>query len=89
MALIKQNLVRILNGGCAVGGDVKSIYHLATNDADTVVEAVNYFNSRVGDLKVGDLILGSLDLDGVPEIKTYIVATNDGTVVTVTAMNIV
>lgn len=79
----------MLNPGGAIGtgfGSSKSIYHYATNDADTVVETDGYFDNIDGDpLILGDLIMASLDVDGTPEVKVYIVAVG-GSDVTITAM---
>jgi hypothetical protein len=90
MAYDAEGLVSVSVGG-AVGtapGNRKNIYHYATNDADTVVETDGYFDGILGDgLNVGDIIIASLDVDGTPEIKMYIV-TVGGADVTVAAMPI-
>lgn len=54
-----------------------------TNDADTVVEAANYFNTAADRLVVGDQIFASIDVDGTPEMKNYIVSAISAGVVTV------
>jgi len=81
--------LKLIAPGAALGsgaGSVKNIYHYATNAADTVVEADDYFDGAVGNgLSVGDLILASLDLDGTPEVKVYVVSVG-GADVTITAM---
>lgn len=83
MAYIAAGLKLVSTGG-AIGtgsGSSKSIYHYATNDADTVVEAGAYFDDIDGDpLKVGDIIIASLDVDGTPEVKIYIVSVGGGDV---------
>tara|TARA_B100000700_G_scaffold323297_1_gene426742 strand:- start:1313 stop:1594 length:282 start_codon:yes stop_codon:yes gene_type:complete len=90
MAYAAAGLVQIANGG-AIGtgeGSVKRIFHYATNDADTVVEADGYFDNT--DLNDGDLLVCSLDVDGTAEIKTYIVSVGTGDIdsndVTIVAM---
>lgn len=82
------------NSGGAVGsgaGSVKKLWHYATADADTVVEADGYFDTTA--LNLGDLVFASLGVGGVEEVKVYIVpvgtgnpASND---VTVTPMAVV
>lgn len=88
MAFAQSGLkLTCLGGAIGTGeGSVKNIYHYATNDADTVVEANGYFDGVTGDpLNVGDIIIASLDVDGTPEVKIYIVSVG-GADVTVTAM---
>jgi len=80
-----------LGGAIGVGeNSVKNIYHYATNDVDTVVEADAYFDNALIDdsLNIGDIILASLDVDGTPEVKIYIVSVG-GSDVTVVPMLIV
>jgi hypothetical protein len=83
--------LKMIAAGGAIGtgdGSVKAIYHYATNDTDTAVEADGYFDGAAGDpLNTGDLIFASLDVDGTPEGKQYIVGVG-GTDVTVTPMTI-
>lgn len=64
-------------------GSVRSVWAYITNDADTVVETSGYFNTAVDEMKVGDMILCSIDLDGTPEGKIYMVTANNGTAVTI------
>lgn len=88
MAYVADGLKLVSTGGAIGEGasSSKSIYHYATNDADTVVETDGYFDDINGDpLVVGDLIMASVDVDGTPEVKMYIVAVGGGDV-TVTAM---
>lgn len=93
MAYIADGLQQFNNGG-ALGsgaGSVATLWHYVTNDADTVVEANGYFDNTA--MKLGDLVFGSLDIDGTPEVKIYIVSVGTGNPdandVTVTAMPIV
>jgi hypothetical protein len=89
MAYAAAGLRRIGHGG-SIGngaGSTKSIWHYATNDADTVVEGSGYFNSAYQNFAEGDLIMASLDVDGTPEVKIYIVSSATGaTTVAITAM---
>lgn len=91
MAYLTAGL-KMLNPGGAIGageGSSKDIYHYATNDIDTVVQTDGYFDDIDGDpLVVGDLILASLDVDGTPEVKIYIV-TVGGSDVTIVPMAII
>lgn len=89
MAFENDGLQRTVYGGAlgAAGpGNVMSVWHYITNDADTVVEAGGYFDTTA--MLLGDLLFGALDVDGTPEAKVYIVSvgtgdpdTNDVTVV--------
>ncbi len=63
-----------------------SDWRLATNDTAAAVEAANFFNARAKDLVLGAFIYASLDLDGAPAGKIYMVTANTGTVVTVAAV---
>lgn len=78
MAFSEAGLKVIANGGAigAGAGSVKKIWDYVTNDADTVVETDGYFDATA--LNKGDKILASLDVDGTPEIKTYIVSVGTG-----------
>ena len=93
MAFDSDGLQQFNNGGALGSGDgsVKKLWHYVTNDADTVVEADGYFDTTA--LNQGDLIWASLDLDGTPEVKTYIVSVGTGDPanndVTVTPMAVV
>ena len=58
------------------------------NDATAAVITAGYFNSLAARLKKGDIIMMSLDNDGAPMLRNYIVAANDGTVVTIAAQNV-
>ena len=90
MAFDADGLQHFNNGGAIStgSGSVKKLWHYATNDADTVVEANGYFDSTA--MNAGDLLFCSLDVDGTPEIKAYIVSVgtgdSDSNDVTITAM---
>ena len=73
-----KGLIAFNEGGADGSGasSVKSLYHYVTNDADTVVEADGYFDST--GLKKGDIVIASLDLDGTPEVKVYVVSVGTG-----------
>lgn len=76
-----EGLQRTVYGG-ALGNqgpdatNVMSVWHYITNDADTVVEADAYFDSTA--MLLGDLLFGSLDVDGTPEVKAYVVSVGNG-----------
>lgn len=78
MAFDDAGLIVMVNGG-AIGtgeGSRKKIYHYATNDADTAVEADGYFDTT--DMNLGDLVIAALDVDGTPEVKIYVVDAGTG-----------
>lgn len=92
MRTLGTGRIRRINEGVAyspagTGLGVKNIclWHYATNDAAAAVEAAGFFNSMANDLPVGSIIFASLDLDGTPTAKQYVVTANTGTVVTVAA----
>jgi hypothetical protein len=88
MRTIGNGVIRLIDHGVAIGNGLnKNIckYMLATNDAAAAVEAAGYFNSMADTLVVGTQIDASLDLDGTPARKDYIVSANAGGVVTITA----
>ena len=81
MAFDAEGLIQFNGGGAEAGQGgtltgVKKLWHYTTNDADTVVEADGYFDST--EMGLGDLIFASLDLDGTPEVKFYIVSVGTG-----------
>ncbi|CAN7376314.1 hypothetical protein LJR231_002263 [Phyllobacterium sp. LjRoot231] len=69
-------------------GANRSLHAYVTNDDTAAVITAGYFNSLAGRLKTGDIIMCSLDLDGTPMLRNYIVVTNTGAVVTVAAQNV-
>jgi hypothetical protein len=77
MAYSAAGLKKLGAGGSisSGAGSVKNVFHYATNDAANVVEASNYFNSAVNLFSdgAGDIIIASLDCDGTPATKTYVV----------------
>lgn len=66
-------------------GGACRLHHYATNDTAAVVEAAGYFDALAASIGKGDLIIASLDVDGTPASRTYIVAANSGTAVTIAA----
>ncbi len=87
MPFDSKGLRRLSHGGVVGAGsaNIQSLWHYATNDAAAVVEAANYFNSAAGSLVVGDIILASIDIDGTPTARKYVVLSNDGTTVAIAA----
>ena len=78
MAFETSGLQHYNNGG-ALGtgeGSAKKLWHYATNDIDTVVEANGYFDGTA--MNLGDVVIASLDLDGTPEVKVYVVSAGTG-----------
>ena len=60
-----------------------TLWHYTTTDADVTVS--DYFNGASDMLRVNDLIITSLDTDGTPSTVFYIVTSNTGGAVTVSA----
>lgn len=56
-------------------GSRRAIHTYITNDAPSVVETSDYFLSIYTLLKIGDALLASLDNDGTPRLRTYLVLT--------------
>ncbi len=78
MAYASAGLV-LISQGAAIGtgsGSSKSVYFYTTNDADTVVEAGAYFDTT--DFALGDAVLATMDVDGTPEFKAYVVSVGTG-----------
>ncbi|MGI8390218.1 hypothetical protein [Brucella anthropi] len=65
-----------------------SKHSYVTNDDQAAVETVGYFNSLVKRVKKGDHIDMTLDLDGTPARRNYIVSNVTSTVVTIAAQNV-
>ncbi|TCD15147.1 hypothetical protein [Oricola cellulosilytica] len=67
------------------GANIKQLcdWDYATIDDAATVETAGHFNTLADVLQVGELIDVRMDLDGTPLYRTYMVATNDGTNVTV------
>lgn len=86
MREIGNGFIRRVNEGVSLGTGVsKQIapFQLATNDTAAAVEGAGFFNALVKDMPIGTPIFASLDLDGTPVFKNYMVTANDGTVVTI------
>lgn len=66
-------------------GSNRSLHAYVTNDDAAGVETSGYFNELVSRLKVGDIIMVSLDMDGTPGGRNYVVSSNNGTAVGITA----
>lgn len=60
-------------------------YTYSTNDLKAVVEGAGYFNDEANRFNIGDQISVSGDIDGTPWGADYIVSSNDGAIVGVTA----
>ena len=69
--------MRRITEGCSLGtgpDNVKgSVWILVSNVAAAAIEAANYLNPVKTQLRVGDIIIGSLDNDGAPARKDWIV----------------
>lgn len=77
MAFIQKDLCTIGTGGN------NSLHMYSTNDlADTLEDTEDYFLPAYRNLKVGDFILASVDMDGTPAGKIYWVAASSSAAVT-------
>lgn len=87
MALSLVNLRSIGHGGVLATGTGKPsrLWHLKTADDAATVEAADYFNAAAALVDVDDVIFASLGVGGTPALKTYRVATNNGSAVTIAA----
>ena len=66
-------------------GTNRSLHAYVTNDDAAAVETGSYFDSYATRVKAGDIIMVSLDIDGTPAQRTYVVASVTAGVVTITA----
>lgn len=62
-----------------------SVHAYNSDDTKATIEGSNYFGAAANYLRKGDIIFVSGDQDGTPFHTSYIVASNDGTTVTLTA----
>ncbi|MEO4045235.1 hypothetical protein AAFN47_26890 [Hoeflea sp. CAU 1731] len=69
-------------------GSNRALHAYLTNDDAAAVETSDYFNDLSDRLKVGDIILASLDLDGSPALKNYIVTDITSGAVTIAAQTV-
>ena len=76
MALDKTKLCAIGNGGA------NTLHLYTTTDADTVVQASDYFLDAYDMLNVGDFILCNMDTGGTQETKILWVDASSSTTVT-------
>lgn len=85
-ANVKELILIATNPAPGGSGTVVNTYRYATNDTATVVETDGHFDGILENgLNVGDFIFASMDLDGTPAGKTYMV-TVGGADVTVAAL---
>lgn len=86
MAFVVSGFKTITHIGSVDGaaGANRSMHGYVTNDDAAAVEAANYFLSIHARLKVGDQIHCSLDMDGTPIGRSYVVTASASTGVTVT-----
>ncbi|MCW2317474.1 hypothetical protein M2322_003033 [Rhodoblastus acidophilus] len=72
-----QRLHQTLVGSTAGGAktNTSSVWRYATDDAAATVETAGYFNGARSILTVGDVIIASMVMSGVPVNKQYVVLT--------------
>ncbi|MEO0606605.1 MAG: hypothetical protein AAFY82_00130 [Pseudomonadota bacterium] len=85
MALLADSLYRFADGGL-VGGVRRGIYHYASPDALTAIEANGYFDSVAHEFTEGkgDVLLVSAATGGTAAGRAYVV-TRTGTDITLAA----
>ncbi len=85
MAFEVDGMKRIITGPAlgSGGSSVKSFWMYVTNDTAADVQTSGYFNPFVAQLQVGDQIMASLDLDGTPAGRIYLVSAKTATAITV------
>lgn len=64
-----------------------TLWHYKSNDAAAQIETANYFKSASDMVRVNDLILANIDVDGTPSTKIYIVTANSSSTVTVSTFS--
>lgn len=69
----------------AAGANGMALASYTTDDDAATVAGDDYFNSVAHLLPAGSQIFVAADMDGTPEPVHYVVASNDGTTVAVTA----
>lgn len=74
-----------VNGGA---GTNRCLHAYITNDDTAAVITAGYFNSLAKRLMIGDIIMCSLDNDGTPMLRNYIVSNIAAGVVTIAAQNV-
>lgn len=75
MALIKsgfRTLDHIGTVDASLAGSNRTLHAYVTNDTAAQVETSDYFLSLYERLKVGDLLLASIDMDGTPTVQLYV-----------------
>lgn len=90
MAFTKNSIRRIdfiphMDG---TAGENRSIWVYMTNDDTSAIETAGYFNSYWQSMKKGDIMFISLDLDGTPLLRSYIVAAASSSGVTITKQSV-
>lgn len=86
MAYYDKALSRIASGGVLSSSATRgqSVFSYLTNDDAAAVQTSGYFNDAGPRLTKGDVILASLDLDGTPEARAYLVSAATATTATIT-----
>ncbi|MGX1496885.1 hypothetical protein ACSSV1_001921 [Labrenzia sp. MBR-25] len=86
MSLEKSGFRTIAHIGtvdASLAGSVRNIHAYITNDDAAGVETTDYFLTLYDRLKIGDVIFCSLDLDGTPTVRLYVVTASSASSVTI------
>ena len=63
-------------------GSMRSLHAYVTNDDAAAVAASGYFNEVADRIQTGDQVHCSLDLDGTPRLRTYLLINTAGVITT-------
>lgn len=78
-----RTIAHIGTVNAALAGSVRNFHAYVTNDDAAAVETTDYFLTLYERLKVGDLLVVSLDLDGTPTVRWYVVTASTSATVTI------
>lgn len=90
MAFNKLGFVTVHHMGTIAGtaGETRNLHTYLTNDDTAGVQTTGYFNDMAHHVKIGDIIMCSLDNDGAPMLRNYVVSNVAAGVVTIAAQNV-
>lgn len=86
MRTFKNGVIRRMSDTVPFGAGPNNVicdFRYVTNDDATAVETAGHFNDLADKLQKGSMIFASLDLDGTPASRIYMVTAIAGGVVTV------
>jgi hypothetical protein len=63
-----------------------TLWHYTTTEANTAIEAANYFNSAAPLVRPGDMVLSNTSTGTTPVGNVYLIASNNGSTVGLTKL---